>query len=90
VEDGGWSLFRSMARRMKQLAGNVLGTERFCKLVEQRLKDAGLPELLSSHSLRVSAITDLFMEGVRWSTHARVWCCLVNRPDIIPKFSDGR
>jgi len=46
-EDGGPTLLRPTTRRMKQLAGNVLGTERFCELVEQRLQDAGLPVRLS-------------------------------------------
>jgi Phage integrase family len=34
------------------------------ELVKRRLKDAGLPERLSPHSFRVSAITDLLTQGV--------------------------
>jgi len=33
-------------------------------LVKRRLKDAGLPSWLSSHSFRVTAITALLTQGV--------------------------
>jgi site-specific recombinase XerD len=52
-------LFRSTVRRTKQLT-----TKAICELVKRRLKDAGLPERLSPHSFRVSAITDLLTQGV--------------------------
>ncbi len=48
----------------KKLTGNPLTSKRICELVKRRLKDAGLPERLSPHSFRVSAITDLLTQGV--------------------------
>jgi site-specific recombinase XerD len=48
----------------KTLTGNPLTSKRICELVKRRLKDAGLPERLSPHSFRVSAITDLLTQGV--------------------------
>ena len=48
----------------KMLTGNPLTSKRICELVKRRLKDAGLPERLSPHSFRVSAITDLLTQGV--------------------------
>jgi site-specific recombinase XerD len=57
-------LFRSTVRKTKQLTGNALTTKSICALVKRRLKDAGLPERLSPHSFRVTAITDLLTQGV--------------------------
>jgi site-specific recombinase XerD len=57
-------LFRSTVRRTKQLTGNALTTKAICELVKRRLKDAGLPRRLSTHSFRVAAITDLLSQGV--------------------------
>jgi integrase/recombinase XerD len=48
----------------KKLTSNALTSKRICELVKRRLKDAGLPERLSPHSFRVSAITDLLTQGV--------------------------
>ena len=48
----------------KILTVNPLTSKRICELVKRRLKDAGLPERLSPHSFRVSAITDLLTQGV--------------------------
>jgi integrase/recombinase XerD len=48
----------------KTLTANPLTSKRICELVKRRLKDAGLPERLSPHSFRVSAITDLLTQGV--------------------------
>jgi integrase/recombinase XerD len=59
-----YPLFRSTVRKTKQLTGNALMTKDICKLVKRRLKDAGLPKRLSTHSFRVSAITDLLTQGV--------------------------
>ena len=50
-------LFRSMLRRTEQLTGNAMTSKAICELVKRRLKDAGLPERLSPHSFRVTAIT---------------------------------
>jgi integrase/recombinase XerD len=58
-------LFRAgMNGTAKTLTGNPLTSKRICELVKRRLKDAGLPERLSPHSFRVSAITDLLTQGV--------------------------
>lgn len=58
------SLFRSTLRRTKQLTGNPMTSKSICELVKRRLKDAGLPDRLSPHSFRVSAVTDLLTQGV--------------------------
>jgi integrase/recombinase XerD len=39
-------------------------SKRICELFKRRLKDAGLPEHLSPHSFRVTAITDLLGQGI--------------------------
>jgi integrase/recombinase XerD len=57
-------LFRSTARKTKQLTGNGLTTKDICNLVKRRLNDAGLPSRLSPHSFRVAAITDLLTHGI--------------------------
>jgi site-specific recombinase XerD len=51
-------------QRTGQLTGNALTSKAICELVKRRLTDAGLPERLSPHSFRVSAITDLLTQGV--------------------------
>ena len=35
-----------------------------CRMVKRRLRDAGLPGVLSPHSFRVTTITDLLEQGV--------------------------
>jgi site-specific recombinase XerD len=57
-------LFRSTIRKTKQLTGNALTSKAICELVKRRLKAAGLPNRLSPHSFRVTAITDLLTQGV--------------------------
>jgi len=57
-------LFRSTVRKTKQLTGNSLTSKAICELVKRRLKAAKLPERLSPHSFRVTAITDLLTQGV--------------------------
>jgi site-specific recombinase XerD len=57
-------LFRSTVRRTKRLTGNALTSKSICELVKRRLKAAKLPERLSPHSFRVTAITDLLTQGV--------------------------
>jgi site-specific recombinase XerD len=46
------------------VTGDPLTSKRIWELVKRRLKDAGLPERLSPHSFRVSAITDLLTQVV--------------------------
>jgi integrase/recombinase XerD len=56
-------LFRSTVRKTKQLTGNALTSKAICELVKRRPKAAKLPERLSPHSFRVTAITDLLSQG---------------------------
>jgi integrase/recombinase XerD len=64
VENKDRPLFRSVRRRTRQLTGNPMTSKSICELVKRRLKDAGLPERLSPHSFRGSAVTDLLTQGV--------------------------
>ena len=57
-------LFRSTVRKTKRLTGNPMTSKSICELVKRRLKDAKLPNRLSPHSFRVSAVTDLLTQGV--------------------------
>jgi integrase/recombinase XerD len=57
-------LFRSTVRKTKQLTANALSSKAICEMVKRRLKAAKLPERLSPHSFRVTAITDLLTQGV--------------------------
>jgi site-specific recombinase XerD len=57
-------LFRAGNGRTKRLTGNGLSSKIICELVKRRLKDAGLPNRLSPHSFRVTAITDLLTQGI--------------------------
>jgi integrase/recombinase XerD len=59
-----WPLFRSTVRKTKQLTANALTSKAICEMVKRRLKAAKLPERLSPHSFRVTAITDLLTQGV--------------------------
>ena len=56
-------LFQGSNGRTRKLTGNAMSSKRICELVKRRVKDAGLPEHLSPHSLRVTAITDLLRQG---------------------------
>jgi integrase/recombinase XerD len=57
-------LFRSTVRETKQLTANALTSKAICEMIKRRLKVAKLPERLSPHSLRVTAIADLLTQGV--------------------------
>ena len=50
--------------RTRKLSGTAMTSKRIWDLVNRRLKDAGLPSRLSSHSFRVTAITDLLTHGI--------------------------
>jgi len=58
-------LFRSAVRKTKRLTGNALTSNAVCELVKRRLKAAKLRERLSSHSFRVTTITDLQPKACR-------------------------
>jgi integrase len=57
-------LFRSTVRKTKRLTENALNSKAICALLKRRLKAAKLPQRLSPHSFRVTAITDLLTQGV--------------------------
>jgi integrase/recombinase XerD len=57
-------LFRTSNGRTRTLTGKAMTSKRICELFKRRLKDAGLPEHLSPHSFRVTAITDLLGLGI--------------------------
>ena len=57
-------LFQASIGRTRKLSGKAMTSKRICELVKRRLKDAGLPERLSPHSFRVTAITDLLSQGI--------------------------
>jgi site-specific recombinase XerD len=57
-------LFRASNGRTRALTGNAMSGKRICELFKRRVKDAGMPEHLSPHSFRVTAITDLLHQGV--------------------------
>ena len=57
-------LLRSTVRKTKQLTANALSSKAICEMVKRRSKAAKLPERLSPHSFRVTAITDLLTQGM--------------------------
>jgi site-specific recombinase XerD len=57
-------LFRSTVRRTKQLTMNGMLPGDIWRMVKRRLRDAGLPSILSPHSFRAGTITDLLSQGV--------------------------
>jgi site-specific recombinase XerD len=57
-------LFRTAYRKTGRLTENGMYVVDICRMVKRRLKDAGLPVLLSPHSFRVTTITDLLEQGV--------------------------
>ncbi len=57
-------LFRTAYRKTDRLTRNQMQVVDVCRMVKRRLKDAGLPGVLSPHSFRVTTITDLLEQGV--------------------------
>ena len=57
-------LFRTAYKKTGQLTKNALYVVDICRMVKRRLRDAGLPGVLSPHSFRVTTITDLLEQGV--------------------------
>src|SRR5437773_9846583 len=51
-------LFRTAYKKTGQLTKNALYVVDICRMVKRRLRDAGLPGVLSPHSFRVTTITD--------------------------------
>jgi site-specific recombinase XerD len=57
-------LFRTTIRKTAVFTANEMTNIDICRMMKRRLADAGLPEHLSPHSLRVTTITDLLTQGV--------------------------
>ena len=57
-------LFRTAYKKTGQLTKNPMAVTDICRMVKRRLRDAGLPGVLSPHSFRVTTITDLLEQGV--------------------------
>ena len=57
------TFFRELSGRTRKLSGEAMPSKRTRELVKPRLKDAALPFRLSPHSFRVTAITDLLIQG---------------------------
>jgi len=57
-------LFRTTIRRTAALTAKAMTNIDICRMMKRRLANAGLPEHLSPHSLRVATITDLLTQGV--------------------------
>ncbi len=57
-------LFRSAVGKTRQLTNQPITGNDVGRIVKRRMKDAELPKRLSSHSFRVTTITDLLSHGV--------------------------
>jgi integrase/recombinase XerD len=57
-------LFRTAVRRTKTLTFRPMQAKDIHGMVKRRLKDAGLPRLLTCHSFRATTATDLLDQGV--------------------------
>lgn len=57
-------LFRTAAGRRPELSALAMNGVDICRMVKRRLKAAGLPSLISPHSFRSMAATDLLLQGV--------------------------
>jgi len=57
-------LFRTVAGVGRRLSDRPLGGVDICRMVKRRLKAAALPDLISPHSFRSCAATDLLLQGV--------------------------
>lgn len=57
-------LFRAADGKKRQLTKNAYGAHLIRQMMKRRLDDAGLPELFSPHSFRVTVVTDLLNQNV--------------------------
>lgn len=60
----GAPLFQSALKRKRQLTGTAIHVNDICRLMKRHLKDFRMPLLYSSHSFRVTTITDLLEHNV--------------------------
>lgn len=63
-EDSRGSLFRAADGKKRQLTKSLYGAHLIRQMMKRRLDDAGLPQLFSPHSFRVTAVTDLLNQNV--------------------------
>lgn len=56
--------FRAAIRRTRHLTQSALSADDMGRMFKRRLHQAGLPDQLSPHSLRVTTVTDLLSQGV--------------------------
>jgi integrase/recombinase XerD len=58
------TLFPSAIGKTRQLAATPATAGDLGRMIKRCMKDAGLPQRLSPHNIRVTAITDLLNQGV--------------------------
>lgn len=58
------AIFRSAVGRTRTLSDLGMTADDVGRMVKRRMRDAGLPDRLSAHSMRVTTITDLLAQGV--------------------------
>ena len=57
-------LFRTAKSRKPELTARAMTGVDICRMLKRRLKGAGLPTIISPHSFRACAATDLLLQGV--------------------------
>jgi integrase len=63
-DDNKAPLFRAADGKRKALTGSAYRAHSMRQMMKRRLEDAGLPELFSPHSFRVTVVTDLLTQNV--------------------------
>jgi integrase/recombinase XerD len=63
-DDGKTPLFRAAAGKRKRLTASAYTAHSMRQMMKRRLEDAGLPDLFSPHSFRVTVVTDLLNQNV--------------------------
>jgi integrase/recombinase XerD len=63
-DDGKTPLFRGAAGKRKRLTTSAYTAHSMRQMMKRRLEDAGLPDLFSPHSFRVTVVTDLLNQNV--------------------------
>jgi integrase len=58
------TLFRAADGKRKALTPSPYGPHLMRQMMKRRLEDAGLPELFSPHSFRVTVVTDLLNQNI--------------------------
>jgi len=63
-DDGKTSLFRAAVGKRRRLTSFAYTAHSMRQMMKRRLQDAGLPDLFSPHSFRVTVVTDLLKQNV--------------------------